>query len=133
MPPQFYILSTLADILKGSETTAEQKEQLEILSAGAFGRLTINPRGIGKTEDGRTILAYEGDESRGGVKGRLHRALVRFEKAVRRPVLLEARVQELNNPLRQSPTQVTLVRNFDIFKDIDHVTFRVGTAPTPKL
>lgn len=78
MPPQFYILSTLAEILKGSVNTAEQREQVEALSGGAFGKLVINPLGIGKDDTGRQILAYEGDEGRGGPKGRLHRAFVQF-------------------------------------------------------
>ena len=78
MPPQFYILSTLAEILKGSVNTAEQREQVAALSGGAFGRLVINPLAIGKDDTGRQILAYEGDEGRGGPKGRLHRAFVQF-------------------------------------------------------
>ena len=130
MPPQFYILSTLADILKGSKTTAEQIEQVRRLSQGAFGRLTINPRGVGKSSDGRTILAYEGDEARGGVKGRMHRALVQFEKAVRLCFSLVASGSE-DLILLQTPSQVTLVRNFDIFEDIDPATF--GGTPTCKL
>ena len=129
MPPQFYILSTLADVLKGSKTTAEQIEQVERLSQGAFGRLTINPRGVGKSSDGRTILAYEGDEARGGVKGRMHRALVQFEKTVRPFLLTTSSSEDLT--LLQTPSQVTLVRNFNIFKDIDPATF--GGTPTSKL
>jgi hypothetical protein len=129
MPPQFYILSTLADILNGSKTTTEQIEQVKKLSQGGFGRLTINPRGIGKSSDGRTILAYEGDEARGGVKGRMHRALVQFEKAVRLSFLLASGSEDLI--LLQTPSQITLVRNFDIFEDIDRTTF--GGTPTSKL
>ncbi|KAF6764022.1 hypothetical protein DFP72DRAFT_874045 [Ephemerocybe angulata] len=76
MPPQYYILSTLADILKGTTNTAEQRDQVKKLSQGAFGKLVINPLGVGRTDDGRTILAYEGDETRGG-----------FEKGVRLSLL----------------------------------------------
>jgi len=82
MPPQFYLLSTLADILKGSVNTAEQRAKVKQLSDGPFGQLVINPINVGVTEDKRAILAYEGDETRGGVKGRLHRSLVRFGKTV---------------------------------------------------
>ena len=31
-------------------------------------------------DDGQVILTFEGDETRGGPPGRLHRALVKFEK-----------------------------------------------------
>ncbi|RXW22313.1 hypothetical protein EST38_g3536 [Candolleomyces aberdarensis] len=110
MPPQFYILSTLAEILKGSVNTAEQREQVEALSGGAFGKLVINPLAIGKDDTGRQILAYEGDEGRGGPKGRLHRAMVQFGKG--------------------TVAQITLVRNFDIFKDIEPATFN---TPSSKL
>lgn len=38
----------------------------------------INPRHVREADaEGRTILTYEGDETRGGSKGRLHRALIR--------------------------------------------------------
>ncbi|EAU82378.2 hypothetical protein CC1G_06688 [Coprinopsis cinerea okayama7 len=99
MPPQFYILSTLSDILKGNENTAEQRAQVQALSSSPFGALTINPVAVGKDEKGRTILGYEGDESRGGVKGRLHRAYLKMPKG--------------------AAQEITLVRNFDIFRDID--------------
>lgn len=82
MPPQYYILSTLADILQGSQNTLEQRAKVEALSSGSFGSMVINPRATGKDESGRTILTYEGDELRGGSKGRLHRALVKLNGAV---------------------------------------------------
>lgn len=82
MPPQYYILSTLADILQGSRNTPEQRAKVEALSSGLFGSMVINPRAIGKDENGRTILTYEGDELRGGSKGRLHRALVKLNDSV---------------------------------------------------
>ncbi|KAI9507365.1 hypothetical protein F5148DRAFT_120438 [Russula earlei] len=78
MPPQHYILTTLADILVGREAATPQRARVERLSAGAFGGMVVSPR-IGKTDvDGRTALVYEGDEARGGPKGRLHRSLVLF-------------------------------------------------------
>lgn len=82
MPPQFYLLSTLADILQGSKNTPEQRSQVEKLSNGLFGRMIINPRPIGQDSDGRTILTYEGDETRGGSVGRLHRALLKMQGGV---------------------------------------------------
>lgn len=77
MPPQYYILATLCDILHGDENTAAQQEKVAELSRSAFGSLEINPVPIADPEGlGRLILTYEGDETRGGPKGRLHRALV---------------------------------------------------------
>ncbi len=78
MSPQHYILTTLADLLVGRETTHEQRERVEQLSVGAFGRMVICPR-VGKRDaNGRTSLVYEGDEARGGPRGRLHRSIARF-------------------------------------------------------
>jgi len=82
MPPQMYLLSTLADILRGPVNTAEQRESVERLSKGSFGRMVMNPRRVppAHPEDGWTVFAYEGDQMRGGPKGRLHRVLVKFGK-----------------------------------------------------
>ncbi|TFK22791.1 hypothetical protein FA15DRAFT_671124 [Coprinopsis marcescibilis] len=102
MPPQFYILSTLAEILKGSVNTAEQRSKVQELSSGAFGRMVINPVGAGKDDQGRQILTYEGDELRGGSKGRLHRALLRMTKG--------------------APQEISLARNFDIFTEIEAIS-----------
>ena len=78
MPPQHYILSTLADLLVGRQTTPQQRERVEQLSAGLFGRMVICPRAGKRDADGRTPLVYEGDEARGGPRGRLHRSVVLF-------------------------------------------------------
>lgn len=79
MPPQHYILTTLADLLVGREATPQQRGRVEQLSAGAFGRMVICPQAAGKKDaNGRTALVFEGDEARGGPKGRLHRSLVLF-------------------------------------------------------
>ena len=85
MPPQAYILTTLAEILKGRSNTVMQRERVEALSRGMFGRMVINPRHIGEDTEGRTILAFEGDETHGGSKGRLHRALTKHRKGGVRP------------------------------------------------
>lgn len=78
MPPQFYILTTLASILHGKRSSVEQRNRIEKLAKGAFGRMVINPHTEReKDSEGRTILSYEGDELRGGPLGRLHRVLVR--------------------------------------------------------
>jgi hypothetical protein len=80
MPPQHYILTTLAELLVGRDPTSQprQRERVERLSAGAFGRMVVFPRAGKKDADGRTPLVYEGDEARGGPKGRVHRSLVLF-------------------------------------------------------
>lgn len=80
MPPQYYLLSTLADILQGSTNTPTEREKVQTLSRGLFGKMVIFPQRYEKEEDGkgRIILTYEGDETRGGSKGRLHRALIKM-------------------------------------------------------
>ncbi|KIM49372.1 hypothetical protein M413DRAFT_438560 [Hebeloma cylindrosporum] len=100
MPPQYYILSTLADILQGSVNTPAHREKVESLSRGLFGRMVINPLRLGEDQDGRTILTYEGDETRGGSKGRLHRSLMKGISG-----------------------DISLIRNFDIFNDIEPQAF----------
>ncbi|KAH6899478.1 NUDIX domain-containing protein [Coprinopsis sp. MPI-PUGE-AT-0042] len=98
MPPQFYILSTLSGVLRGTQNTKEQRSMVKELSNGDFGRMVINPVAKGQDEQGRTILTYEGDELRGGSKGRLHRAHLKMGKGM--------------------PGEITLIRNFDIFTEL---------------
>lgn len=101
MPPQYYILTTLAGILDGPNNTTDQRARVERLARGAFGRMTINPRRLKTaTDDGQTVLTYEGDETRGGRPGRRHRAVVEFAKG-------------------GITTRIRLERNFDIFEDIE--------------
>ncbi|KAJ7766769.1 NUDIX hydrolase domain-like protein [Mycena metata] len=106
MPPQFYIVSTLASILRGGATTAEQRARVEKLAVGGFGSMVINPRPLGKAEEGRVTLTYEGDQTRGGPEGRLHRAHVRSTKG-------------------GITTEIKLERNFDIFTEIDLVASKL--------
>lgn len=84
MPPQFYLLSTLASVIHGRATTPDQISRVRELSVGNFGKMAIHPGphpgGRAEDQDGRTVLTFEGDETRGGSKGRLHRALVKFDK-----------------------------------------------------
>lgn len=80
VPPQFYLLTTLAEILKGTNNTVEQRAKVERLATGPFGRLAINPKRLPKETEGRAVLTYEGDETRGGLPGRLHRSLVIWKK-----------------------------------------------------
>jgi 8-oxo-dGTP pyrophosphatase MutT (NUDIX family) len=80
MPPQFYLLSLLDRILSGLELTASQTAVLRNLSQ-SFGRRIFSPQFIGKPdESGRGVLAYEGDEERGGKPGARHRSTVKIEK-----------------------------------------------------
>ena len=79
MPPQHYILTTLADLLVGREAAPHQRERVERLSAGAFGRMVVCPEAVRAGDArGRVALVFEGDEARGGPKGRVHRSLVLF-------------------------------------------------------
>lgn len=81
MPPQFYLLTTLASVLSGDSTTIEQKDAIGRLSCGAFGGYVINPRSLPeKDEQGLMVLTYEGDETRGGKRGARHRVRVRSKK-----------------------------------------------------
>ncbi|KAI0934566.1 hypothetical protein AcV5_006368 [Taiwanofungus camphoratus] len=106
MPPQAYLLTTLADILLGDTNTEVQRKQVRTLSQGLFGQMVINPRALPERDpEGRTILTYEGDETRGGRPGRLHRCLVKFGKG-------------------GVATDVVIQRNFDIFTEIEeHLVF----------
>ena len=76
MPPQYYLLSTLEDILQGSTNTLAQREKVETLSRGSFGKMVFTPQ-FHKREEG-LVITYEGDEIHGGPKGRLHRASVKI-------------------------------------------------------
>jgi hypothetical protein len=81
MPPQYYILYTLLDILPRGINTQSQREKVERLSRGAFGKLSFNPKHHlteGSDADLK-LLVYEGDETRGGPPGRLHRAFVKHD------------------------------------------------------
>ncbi|KAI5900532.1 uncharacterized protein SCHCODRAFT_02608140 [Schizophyllum commune H4-8] len=110
MPPQFYILTTLAGIFGGGDAQAvDARSKIERLARGPFGRMAINPRRLNandashpksSVEEGETVLTYEGDEARGGPRGRRHRAVVRFAKG-------------------GNTTRIRLERNFDIFEGID--------------
>ncbi|KAL5490041.1 hypothetical protein ACEPAI_4874 [Sanghuangporus weigelae] len=101
MPPQFYIISILQDIFgsdpDSSTNTPTQREQVQRISNSSFGRSEFNPRFDPEaSSDGSRALILEGDETRGGKKGQLHRVIF---------------VRRKNSPL---PRQLQLIRNFDI-------------------
>ncbi|KAI0372977.1 hypothetical protein BV20DRAFT_938809 [Pilatotrama ljubarskyi] len=106
-PPQFYLLTTLAGILKGTENTPDQRERVRTLAHGAFGSMVINPRplpGHDVKGTGYQVLTYEGDETRGGSPGRLHRSKVWFGPG-------------------GAAVGVALERNFDVFSEIEPHAF----------
>lgn len=90
MPPQFYLLKVLSDVLEGNtasgvEADAQKRRALvEKLSRGSFGNFTFRPVLLkgpeGKRVDGKQILTYEGDETRGGHQGTLHRTILEPQK-----------------------------------------------------
>ncbi|KAI0683303.1 hypothetical protein BC835DRAFT_1395834 [Cytidiella melzeri] len=100
MPPQFYLVSTLEGLIGGGERVGR-------MGRGAFGRMGFcpmpmsmksGPGGVGGPREGWTWLTYEGDETRGGRKGRVHRSMVKFE----RPGVISG---------------VELFRNFDVYDE----------------
>ncbi|KAI0664698.1 hypothetical protein C8Q70DRAFT_7269 [Cubamyces menziesii] len=106
-PPQFYLLTTLASILQGTQNTPDQRERVRTLAHGAFGRMVINPRplpGHDVKGTGYQVLTYEGDETRGGSPGRLHRSKVWFGPG-------------------GAAVGVALERNFDVFSEIEAHAF----------
>lgn len=94
-PPQYYILETLRPILSGSTSTESQRNAVLMLSRAAFGRMVINPKSFRVNDGVDEAFVYEGDELRGGPKGRHHRMVVKRKGA----------------PF----SQMNLERNFDLF------------------
>lgn len=76
MPPQNYLISALAEFLSGGRNGEAQWTQVRQLAEGAFGKMVILPR-QSKLEDGRMLLAYEGDELVDGPVGARHRSIIR--------------------------------------------------------
>jgi len=77
MPPQYYLISTLAEILTGDRNSEAQRMRVRRLAEGAFGGMVILPR-QSKLGDGRGLLAYEGDELVDGPVGARHRSIIKF-------------------------------------------------------
>ncbi|KAG5354071.1 hypothetical protein E4T56_gene8945 [Termitomyces sp. T112] len=109
MPPQAYLLHTLSEILQGRMNMPVQRELVETLSRGLFGRMVLNPIRIGSPDgEGRYIMTYEGDETRGGSKGRRHRVLVKAGKG-------------------GITSEVTIERNFDVFTEVEPHAFNLAS------
>ena len=97
MPPQFYILTTLRDILKGQNNTLSQRNTIGSLARGAFGHMEIHPKMLPQRDaEGRIIIAYQGDEIYGGKQGRLHRALLTLGKGGVSPIARYGLINSLN-------------------------------------
>ena len=77
MPPQYYLISTLAEILAGDQNSEAQRMRVRRLAEGAFGGMVILPR-QSKFGDGRGLLAYEGDELVDGPVGARHRSIIKL-------------------------------------------------------
>ena len=124
MPPQYYLISTLAEIFDGPKNTKEQREKVGTLSSGLFGRMVINPRPLGKDELGRSILTYEGDQTRGGSQGRLHRAHLKMKDGVR---------SLLSPHLTTSPDDSSLPRERAKSRSLEILTYlpRSSSKPSP--
>ena len=78
MPPQYYLISTLAEILTGDRNSEAQRMRVRQLAESAFGGMVILPRQL-KLGGGRELLAYEGDELVGGLMGARHRSIIKPE------------------------------------------------------
>lgn len=79
--------------------------------------MVINPRELfAENGDGKIILTYEGDETRGGPKGRLHRTVVKLGKGG--VSLINCQSLIICSLESQITTEINLQRNFDIFTDI---------------
>lgn len=92
MPPQFYLLTTLKELLEGSAESSLQssRSRFRDIAGQAFGARVFNPRFGGTVEgkDGvkRSVLMYEGDEAYNDPPSatessrRWHRSLVTFRE-----------------------------------------------------
>jgi len=69
MPPQYYLISTLAEILYGHQSSEAQRTQVRQLSEGAFGRMVVLSQ-QSELEDGRIL--YEGGEPMESALGARH-------------------------------------------------------------
>ena len=76
MPPQHYLISTLAEILSGDENGEAQRERVRQLSQREFGRMVVLPRVL-RLGDGRLVMVYEGDELVDGPVGARHRSTIK--------------------------------------------------------
>ncbi|KAI0337276.1 hypothetical protein BDW22DRAFT_1364363 [Trametopsis cervina] len=100
MPPQFYLLTTLAPLLTGNANAERQRARVETLARSAFGSLSIHPVSLKQgAPDGWMHMVYEGDELHGGQKGCLHRSVVKVGKG-------------------GSISEIILQRSFDVFGDL---------------
>ncbi len=81
LTPQFYLIVTLSEILTTGILTSNQRERILELSNGLFGKMCLHPLELVIEDKSKIVFTYEGDESRGGKPGCLHRNTVRFNEA----------------------------------------------------
>ena len=134
-PPQFYLLTTLGELLDSMHQEGGYQHQgrgasnrttllrNRIGGGGGFGSRLFSPRPSGFTEEGgkgqRSILAYEGDELRGGKAGDRHRCLVLYQDRVS----LTGLPVDCSNLLLTFPKRIAdieLQRNIDVLTPIAH-------------
>ena len=80
LTPQFYLIATLSEILTTAKMTTYQRARILELSNGLFGKMHLHPLELVIEDPTKTVFTYEGDESRGGKPGCLHRNTVRFNE-----------------------------------------------------
>ena len=123
MPPQFYLLTTLKELLDSSAESSLQasRNRFRDTAGRAFGARVFNPRFGGTVggEDGvkRSVLMYEGDEAYNGPPSvpegsrRWHRSLVTFEEGV--SILVSSLF--VLTPSQRIAT-IKLIRDIDVLK-----------------
>lgn len=114
--PQAYNIITLSEILKTDSCTPEEQARVRQLSAGLYGVMTLHPLMlVGNGYKGRVVFTYEGDETRGGPFGQVHRSVDWMEGGSVGPLSFAvlATVLTLGNP--QYISSDSLLRNFNIF------------------
>ena len=60
--------------------TSEQRAKILELSGGLFGKSCFHPLELATEDVNKTVFTYEGDDSRGGKPGCLHRSTVKLNK-----------------------------------------------------
>jgi 8-oxo-dGTP pyrophosphatase MutT (NUDIX family) len=141
MPPQYYLLSTLADILEKPETSPDLSvpQYVRQTVGKAFGARVFNPkfgtRTVGNDGISRAVLMYEGDDQYesaslgdtiGAENARRHRSLVTFKDGVGlnisffhnvRRALIETFPYDpyAEIHLIQRPASIQLERTIDVF------------------
>jgi len=109
MPPQYYLLNVLAKVFGSHSDFKRNGELLRKISCGPFGERVFSPQilqGV-QLDNGRQILTYEGDETRGGPKGARHRSNVKFVKGGKvTEIELESTIDVFGGFLDNTPSKL---------------------------